>query len=76
MRITDHSFADIVGAAQQSLSGGSPPRKLTMPPEAVGGLIFEALEFVREKWNRVFPKGQTKIREAGACLVQSEPDKL
>ncbi|HBF30210.1 hypothetical protein [Rhizobium sp.] len=36
----------------------------------------KALEFVREKWNPVFPKRQTKIRVFRVCLVQSEPDRL
>jgi hypothetical protein len=34
------------------------------------------LEFVREKWNPVFPKRQTITREARVCLVQCEPDRL
>lgn len=35
-----------------------------------------ALEFVREKWNRVFPKRQMKTRKARACLLQSESGRL
>ncbi|HBF32848.1 MAG TPA: hypothetical protein DDW73_25005 [Rhizobium sp.] len=35
-----------------------------------------ALEFVREKWNPIFPKRQTQTRKFRVCLVQSEPDRL
>jgi UDP-glucose 4-epimerase len=34
------------------------------------------LEFVREKWNPIFPKRQTKTREFRACLVQSHSTRL
>jgi len=34
------------------------------------------LEFVKEKWSQIFPKRQTKTKNFGVCLVQSEPNTL
>ncbi|OLP46112.1 hypothetical protein BJF95_02860 [Rhizobium oryziradicis] len=34
------------------------------------------LEFVREKWNPVFPMRQIQTKTFRDCLVQSEPDRL
>ncbi|HBF31997.1 MAG TPA: hypothetical protein DDW73_20615 [Rhizobium sp.] len=39
-------------------------------------MVRGALEFVWEKGNPVFTKRQTKTKEPGVCLVQSEPDRL
>ncbi len=36
----------------------------------------QSLEFVREKWNPVFPKRQTKTNKSRVCLVRFEPDRL
>jgi hypothetical protein len=34
------------------------------------------LEFVREKWEPVFPKRQTKTKKSRVCQIQNEPDRL
>ncbi|WP_321385122.1 hypothetical protein [Rhizobium sp.] len=55
---------------------GTAPALSSTPEANQGRGSGYDLEFVREKWNPVFPKRQTKTKEPRVCLVQSEPDRL
>jgi transposase len=51
-------------------------QSLETTPHLTLNLLAAMLEFVREKWNPVFPKRQTNTEKTRVCLVQIEPDRL
>ncbi|WP_180901511.1 YkgB family protein [Martelella soudanensis] len=83
-------FASVIGAAMScvtyvitllfllSTPGVAEPAAGGFPAISapVGQFLLKDLEFVREKWNPVFPKRQTKTNKSRVCLVRFEPGRL